>query len=153
MSEEPIPIKVVVVGDGAVGKTCLLIRYPFSYRSYTQNKFPSEYVPTVFDNYTATVKFDNRMINLGLWDTAGQEEYNRLRPLAYPNADIFLIVFSVVEPSSFINATKKVITVRFSGIPNSRASLATFLRFLWEIRLIRDRNMPSEVKTQRTLPF
>lgn len=65
-------------------------------RSYTQDKFPTEYVPTVFDNYAATVKVDSRMINLGLWDTAGQEEYNRLRPLAYPNCDVFLIVFSVI---------------------------------------------------------
>ena len=51
------------------------------------------------------------MINLGLWDTAGQEEYNRLRPLAYPNADVFLIIFSVVEPASFTNAVKKVLSL------------------------------------------
>lgn len=76
--------------------------------SYTQDRFPTEYVPTVFDNYSATVKVDGRMVTLGLWDTAGQEEYNRLRPLAYPNCDVFLIVFSVVEPSSFVNARKKV---------------------------------------------
>ena len=76
--------------------------------SYTQNKFPTEYVPTIFDNYTATVKVDGRMVNLGLWDTAGQEEYNRLRPLAYPNCDVFLIIFSVVDPASWTNAYKKV---------------------------------------------
>jgi GTPase SAR1 family protein len=48
------------------------------------------------------------MVNLGLWDTAGQEEYNRLRPLAYPNSDVFLIIFSVVDPASWTNAYKKV---------------------------------------------
>ena len=111
MAEESIAIKLVVVGDGSVGKTCLLI-------SYTQDKFPTEYVPTVFDNYSATVKVDGRMVTLGLWDTAGQEEYNRLRPLAYPNCDVFLIVFSVIEPSSFVNARKKVLSSLPSGIPN-----------------------------------
>ena len=101
MSEEPIPVKLVIVGDGSVGKTCILI-------SYTQDKFPTDYVPTVFDNYAAAVKIDGKHVNLGLWDTAGQEEYNRLRPLAYPHCDVFLIAFSVIEPSSFVNARKKV---------------------------------------------
>eukprot|EP01086_Lenisia_limosa_P012449 TRINITY_DN40788_c0_g1_i1.p1 TRINITY_DN40788_c0_g1~~TRINITY_DN40788_c0_g1_i1.p1 ORF type:complete len:186 (-),score=56.55 TRINITY_DN40788_c0_g1_i1:60-617(-) len=100
MSENEKSIKLVVVGDGAVGKTCLLI-------SYANNKFPESYVPTVFDNYVVDLNTSDCVIHLGLWDTAGQEDYDRLRPLSYPGTDVFLLCFSLTSKNSYDNALAK----------------------------------------------
>ncbi len=62
-------IKCCAVGDGSVGKTCLLI-------SYTTNEFPEKYVPTVFENYLSSVKLGRRDVELDLRDTAGQEDFD-----------------------------------------------------------------------------
>ena len=61
----PSTIKCVIVGDGAVGKTSMLV-------SYATNKFPTDHVPTVFDNYSVTVMAGDTPCHLGLFDTAGQ---------------------------------------------------------------------------------
>lgn len=56
--------KLVIVGDGACGKTCLLI-------VFSKDQFPDVYVPTVFENYVADIEVDGKQVELALWDTAG----------------------------------------------------------------------------------
>lgn len=95
--------KLVIVGDGACGKTCLLI-------VFSKGTFPDIYVPTVFDNYVADVDLDGRRVELALWDTAGQEDYDRLRPLSYPDTNVVLICFSIDLPESLSNVQEKWIS-------------------------------------------
>ncbi|KAG8910441.1 GTP-binding protein Rho1 [Tulasnella sp. 419] len=95
--------KLVVVGDGACGKTCLLI-------VFSRGEFPEDYVPTVFESYVADVEVDGRHVELALWDTAGQEDYDRLRPLSYPDSHVVLICFSVDSPDSLDNVQEKWIS-------------------------------------------
>jgi small GTP-binding protein len=89
-------VKAVVVGDGAIGKTCLLW-------SYAKHEIPLDHVPTVFDNYVVPLHVRNEEVNLQLWDTAGQEDLGNIRVLSYTNTDVFLVCFSVVEPTSLAN--------------------------------------------------
>jgi len=65
------------------------------------------YVPTVFENYVTDCRVDARNVQLALWDTAGQEDYERLRPLAYSKAHVILIGFSVDSPDSLENVKTK----------------------------------------------
>ena len=89
-----LAIKCVLVGDLTVGKTCLL-------ESYKSGAYQEPYPKMCLDNYSANLIVDECQVNLGLWDTVAQEDYDRLRPLSYPQTDVFLVCFSVVDPSSF----------------------------------------------------
>lgn len=95
--------KLVIVGDGACGKTCLLI-------VFSKGAFPEVYVPTVFENYVADVEVDSRRVELALWDTAGQEDYDRLRPLSYPDSNVILICFAINSPDTLDNVQEKWIS-------------------------------------------
>merc|ERR1712083_847620 len=93
--------KLVIIGDGAIGKTCLL-------QVFLEGKFPDGYEPTIFHNENKKMKHpfeEGKEFNMQLWDTAGQEAYEEARKLAYPGTQILLIGFSVVEPDSLANVT------------------------------------------------
>ncbi|KIM76664.1 hypothetical protein PILCRDRAFT_77517 [Piloderma croceum F 1598] len=92
--------KLVIVGDDACGKTSLLVVFSRGY-------FPGPYEPNVFENYVADVDIDGKHILLALWDTVGQEEYDRLRPLSYSGSHVILISFAIDFPDSLANVQEK----------------------------------------------
>lgn len=96
-------VKCVLVGDSAVGKTALLVRF-------TSETFPDMYKPTIFDNTGVEVYMDGVQINLGLWDTAGHDNFRQIRPRSYQQADVVLICYSVANPNSLANVHHKWIS-------------------------------------------
>eukprot|EP00008_Paramoeba_atlantica_P005777 CAMPEP_0201476508 /NCGR_PEP_ID=MMETSP0151_2-20130828/1704_1 /ASSEMBLY_ACC=CAM_ASM_000257 /TAXON_ID=200890 /ORGANISM="Paramoeba atlantica, Strain 621/1 / CCAP 1560/9" /LENGTH=198 /DNA_ID=CAMNT_0047856895 /DNA_START=145 /DNA_END=738 /DNA_ORIENTATION=+ len=94
-------VKLVTVGDASVGKTSMLI-------TFTSNKFPRDYVPTIFESYNTLVHTtDDQKINFCLWDTAGFQGYYQIRLLTYSKANVLLVCYSVANPLSFENIKTK----------------------------------------------
>lgn len=76
-------------------------------------------MPTVFESWVADVDVDDKHVELALWDTAGQQEdYDRIRPLSYPDSDVVLICFALDSPDSLDNVQEKV---RFFYVERKRA--------------------------------
>ena len=83
-----------------MGKTCLLY-------TYVHDTFPNDWIPTVSESYVKNSMWNGKAIGLALWDTAGHEEYDRLRPLSYPQTDVFLLCFAVNNRESFNHIKSK----------------------------------------------
>ncbi|KAJ1136086.1 hypothetical protein NDU88_002504 [Pleurodeles waltl] len=92
--------KIVVVGDTQCGKTALL-------HVFAKDCYPENYVPTVFENYTASFEIEKQRIELNMWDTSGSAYYDNVRPLAYPDSDAVLICFDVSRPETLDSVLKK----------------------------------------------
>ena len=139
------PIKCCVVGDGAVGKTCLLV-------GYTTNVFPGEYIPTIFDSYSANALVDKCAVNIVFWDTPGQEDYDCLRPLSYSQTDVFVICFAVNCVTSFENVRVKWypdISLYYPGVPIILVGTKTDLRDSEEIKETNKNRKESKIILQR----
>ncbi|XP_061698990.1 rho-related GTP-binding protein RhoV-like [Syngnathoides biaculeatus] len=93
-------LSCLLVGDGAVGKTSMIISYIF-------NGYNSEYRQTAFDVFTGLVYVNGVQTRLKLIDTAGQDEFGHLRTLCYAHVDVFILCFSLVNPVSFDNISSK----------------------------------------------
>uniref|UniRef100_A0A3B5BD60 Ras homolog family member V n=1 Tax=Stegastes partitus TaxID=144197 RepID=A0A3B5BD60_9TELE len=102
----------MLVGDGAVGKTSMIISYVF-------NGYNTDYRQTAFDVFTGLVHVNGIPTRIKLIDTAGQEEFGHLRSLCYAHVDVFILCFSLVNPVSFHNITSKWIPQIRAGNPTS----------------------------------
>jgi Rho family protein len=114
----------VIVGDEGCGKTSLLARFTLGY-------FPTHYVPTVFEHYVTDCWVDGISVQLTLWDTAGQEDYESVSPVAYSQSHVVIIGFSVDNSESLENVWRKWIEEakeRRPGIPVILVGLKKDLR-------------------------
>ncbi|XP_023691143.1 rho-related GTP-binding protein RhoN isoform X2 [Paramormyrops kingsleyae] len=100
MDSQSSRCKIVVVGDAQCGKTALL-------HVFAKDCYPEHYVPTVFENYTASFEIDKQRIELNMWDTSGSSYYDNVRPLAYPDSDAVLICFDISRPETLDSVLKK----------------------------------------------
>lgn len=133
-----VKCKLVLVGDCACGKTALIKRY-------LKGDFQEEYTPSEFDTYTTTYDVtDSYTIQLSLWDTSGKEEYSRVRPLSYTDADIILLCFSIGIPRSLENVTSKWYPEIRENCPNQPIILIGCQKDLREIK-------PSVKKSDNTI--
>ncbi|PVI04602.1 hypothetical protein DM02DRAFT_691604 [Periconia macrospinosa] len=95
-----VNLKLCFVGDGACGKTSFLL-------STSKGVFHNYYIPTVFEIYTADFEVQGVQFNCAFWDTAGQDDYDRIRRLSYPDTHVICICFEIGDPDSFENILDK----------------------------------------------
>jgi small GTP-binding protein len=101
--------KALIVGDGAIGKTCLLSAFTNDASTFDDGE--PEYEPTTFNNFILEWQSsEGKDLTVEMWDTAGQEAFEQLRKLSYPGTDIFLIGYSCVSSTSLNNIQHKWLT-------------------------------------------
>lgn len=126
MERKLVSGKIVLIGDGACGKTCLL-------EVFKRNKFPEEYVPTVVDNFIKVVEFDTEKhisVSLALWDTAGQDDYDTIRPLSYRDTDLVMLCYAIDNKKNIDNIEKKWLMEIKNYCPNAKYFLVALKRDL-----------------------
>mmetsp|Transcript_32760 Transcript_32760/g.54117 ORF Transcript_32760/g.54117 Transcript_32760/m.54117 type:complete len:195 (+) Transcript_32760:43-627(+) len=110
--------KLVLLGDTAVGKSCLVVRF-------VRDEFFEFQEPTIGAAFlTQTVALDDSTVKFEIWDTAGQERYRSLAPMYYRGAAAAIVVYDITNPDSFTGAKSWVKELQRRGDPNVVIALA-----------------------------
>ena len=112
-----LTFKIIVIGDPGVGKSCLTGRA-------VKDKFDSQYAPTIgFEFLTYSVKIQDKIIKLQIWDTCGQEMYRSLISNFYRYASLAMIVYSIDSKESFLHINTWLKDVKIQSHPDVKIIL------------------------------
>jgi Ras-related protein Rab-21 len=104
-----LPFKVVLLGEGRVGKTCITVRY-------VKNAFNDQQESTIQATYLdRRLNVGKQSVKLMIWDTAGQERFHALGPIYYRDAQGALLVYDITDRDSFTKVRHWVKELRKSG--------------------------------------
>lgn len=118
MTQKVSHFKLVLLGDSAVGKSCLVVRF-------VRDEFFEFQEPTIGAAFlTQTVSLDNATVKFEIWDTAGQERYRSLAPMYYRGAAAAIVVFDITKKDSYNGAKSWVKELQRRGDPNVVIALA-----------------------------
>ena len=118
MSGQPLHYKLVLLGDTAVGKSCLVVRF-------VRDEFFEFQEPTIGAAFlTSTVDLDDTKVKFEIWDTAGQERYRSLAPMYYRGAAAAIVVYDITSKDSFAGAKTWVKELQRRGAPDCIIALA-----------------------------
>jgi len=106
---------------------------------FTRGFFTQIYEPTVFENYVQDIRVDEQVVEMSLWDTAGQEDFDRLRSLSYAETHIIMLCFSVDNPVSLENVESKWLDEILEHCPGVKLVLIALKCDLRDDRAVRDR--------------
>lgn len=105
-SSKPIQVKLVLLGEAAVGKSSLVLRF-------VNNEFQENKEPTIGAAFlTQKCKLDDKIIKFEIWDTAGQERFHSLAPMYYRNAQAAVVVYDISKQVRFLFLFKRMIVLR-----------------------------------------
>ena len=118
MQDNSYHFKLVLLGDTAVGKSCLVVRF-------VRDEFFAFQEPTIGAAFLSkNVTIDNSTVQFEIWDTAGQERYRSLAPMYYRGAAAAIVVYDITNQESFAGAKTWVKELQRRGDPNVVIALA-----------------------------